>query len=88
MDELEEGKSRAEEFIRELAKASNHEDAVGSLLWWGEGSSANAVMALRIYKGNRWGLVELARSDVESCVRAPEVLKKYEGDIARILADM
>ena len=95
MGTLEAGKKRVEQYILEVARGVNQENALGTVLWWPADSSkpngggAPGVELLRIYnKGSSWRSMEVARADIDGCVDAPEVLKKYEGEIAQILADI
>ena len=96
MEALEAGKRRTEQFILDVAKAMKPEISVDSLLWWGAGSpdsagageTKGATVPLRIFKGKCWRSIVFGRSDVEGCVQAADLLKKYEGEIAQVLADL
>ncbi len=94
MGTLEAGKKRVEQYILEVARGMKREDSVGTILWWPAGSSRNGgaapgVETLRIYdKGSSWRAMEVARSDLDRCVDAPEVLNGYQSQITQIIEEM
>jgi len=96
MDAIEEGKERVEQLITRIAQGMKPASAVSSFVWWSngspeqnaEGAHDDAQLPLRIYRGNSWRSMEFRRSDVEGCAASPEMLTKYEGEIAQILAEL
>jgi hypothetical protein len=42
---------------------------------------------MRIYRGNHWRSIEFDQSDIRNCVGSPDVLKKYEPELAEILTE-
>lgn len=91
---FDEGKERIERFIAQLASDMKRESAAGSFVWWTpatvESSAAGGVAAMvpmRIYRGNHWRSIEFDQSDIRNCVGSPDVLKKYETELAEILAE-
>jgi hypothetical protein len=96
MDKREAGKQRTEQFVTELVRNLKLEGSVGAYLWWPSGPSKpgdperpdDTTVPFRIYKGNNWRAIEFAASDVDASVDDPEVLRKYEGEIAQSLAEL
>jgi hypothetical protein len=86
MTETELGKQRSEQFITALAKKLSLDPGQFVLLWWS--GEEEATIPLRIYKGNSWRLNNFSKSDVDNCVKSPEVLAKYEDEITQILTDL
>jgi len=96
MNETELGKQRLEQFIAEVAKKLGLNSAQFVLLWWSpelqgtnqEIGKEEATMPLRVYKGNSWRLQSFSKSDIDNCVKSPDVLAKYEDEITQILTDL
>lgn len=96
MNRREAGKQRAEQFVTELARGLKREGSVGSLPWWSTGAPelngvdkpGDMTVHLRICKGKSWRSIGFAGSDIDGCVDDSQVLKKYEGEIAEILAEL
>jgi hypothetical protein len=96
MDKREAGKQKAEEFVARLAQSLNLDAAAYRLLWWpeipgepaGAGRPNDTTMPLRVYKGNSWRSIGLAGSDVDGSVDDPELLKKYESEVAQCLTEL
>jgi hypothetical protein len=99
MNETELGKQRSEQFITEVAKKLDLDSDQFVVLWWSpelpelQGTNEKtgkeeATMPLRIYKGNSWRLKNFSKSDIDNCVKSPEVLAKYEDEITQILTDL
>jgi hypothetical protein len=95
-------REQVEKFILQLANERNLASNVDSFVWWepeipeaapgagtrtGTGTGETPV-SLRIYRGNRWRQIAFAGPDLDACVRSPDVLRKYEGDIVEILSDI
>jgi hypothetical protein len=91
---FEEGKERIERFIAQLASDMKRESAAGSFVWWtpatvesnGAGGAV-AMIPMRIYRGSHWRAIEFDQADVRSCVASPEVLNKYQPELAEILSE-
>jgi len=96
MNETELGKQRSEQFIAEVAKKLYLDSGQFALLWWSpelQGTNEKtgkeeATIPLRIYKGNSWRVKNFSKSDIDNCVKSPEVLAKYEDEITQILTDL
>jgi hypothetical protein len=96
MSRIDTGKERVEQLIMGLAEEIRPASPVSSLVWWSNGrpetigASPHDLpnVALRIYRGNSWRSMEFLRSDIDDCGAAPDVLKKYEGEISQILAEL
>ena len=96
MSRIDTGKERVEQLIMGLAEGIKPASPVSSLVWWSNvrpetiGASPHDLpnVALRIYRGNSWRSIEFLRSDIDDCGAAPDVLKKYEGEISQILAEL
>jgi len=86
----EAGMREAERFVTTVARDLKLEGSVGSLLWWPADAShgGDAILPLRIYKGNRWGAIEFASADIDGCPESPQELEKYHAEIAAILTDL
>jgi hypothetical protein len=91
---FEDGKDRVERFILQLASDMKRESAAKSFVWWTPATvestatgGAIAMIPMRIYQGNHWRSIDFDQADIRSCVGAPEVLKKYEPELAEILAE-
>jgi hypothetical protein len=96
MNETEPGKQRSEQFVAEVAKKMGLDSGQFTFLWWspelqgtnqGSGKEDQTV-PLRIYRGNSWRMQGFSRSDLENCVKSPDVLAKYEDEITQILTDL
>jgi len=92
MDGHEAGKKCTERFVTEAVRKLGKEGSVDAFLWQPEergGSSRpdDTTVQLRMYKENSWRQVGFAGSDIDGSVDNPEVLKKYEGEIAQALAE-
>jgi len=96
MGRTDTGKEKVEQLIMGIAQGMAPATAVSSLVWWlpaglepaAEKASTLPNVQLRIYRGNSWRAMEFLRSDIDDCGAAPEVLKKYEGEISQILAEL
>jgi hypothetical protein len=91
MTEMEMGKQRAEQFIVEIAKKLSLDAGQFELLWWSPEQQEGTDIQLRIYKGragNSWRQKQFPRSDIENCVKSPDVLAKHEEEITEILTDL
>ena len=96
MDGHEAGKQIAEQFVRGVVKSLTPDGHVDAFLWWlaspptpgGAAGMGAAPLALRMYRGNSWRSVEFAASDIDGSVEKPDVLKKYEGEIAQSLLEL
>ncbi|MGA2639576.1 MAG: hypothetical protein ABSG21_01585 [Spirochaetia bacterium] len=96
MSRTDTGKEKVEQLIMSLARGMTPPSRVSSLVWWstatpeavGDGPHNLPNVPLRIYSGNSWRSMEFLRSDIDDCGAAPEVLKKYEGEISQILAEL
>jgi hypothetical protein len=89
----EAGKRATEQFVADVWRAQKPLDVVGSLLWWPStpapsGSPDEEILPLRIYKGTSWGLIEFSSTDVDGSVDAPDMLKKYTGEVELIIAGL
>jgi hypothetical protein len=97
MTEIETGKQRSEQFIAEIAKKLGMDAGQLEFLWWSpEGlddgaSDEGTTLHLRIYKGRSgtsWRQKNFSRTDIENCVKSPDVLAKHEEEITEILTDL
>ena len=96
MDKREAGKNNVGELVAKLARSMKLDAAVYRLLWWpkilpepgGADKVNDTTMPLRVYKGNHWSWLEFAGSDVDGSVDDPELLNKYESEVARCLTEL
>jgi hypothetical protein len=94
MDKREGGMRRAEELVTNAARSMKMEGV--EFLWWpeipaeppGAGQPQEAILPLRVYKGNSWRSIEFAGPDIDGCVEDPDLLKKYESEVAQDLLEL
>jgi hypothetical protein len=96
MDKREAGKQKAEEFVTKVANGMTPNAAVDTFLWWpeilpqpgGTGETNETTMPLRVFKGSSWKSISFAGSDLDASVDRPEVLLKYESEVAQCLVEL
>ena len=67
MDEHEEGKQKAVQFVTDVMRSIKKEGSVDAFLWWPEalpeagkeGQPGDTTLPLRIYKGHSWRSIVL-----------------------------
>ena len=96
MDKSEAGKRNVEEYVTKVARGVKPETALYELVWWPEiraeagagGIPNDTTIPLRVYRGNSWRSIEFAGSDIDGSVGNPELLNKYQGEVAQCLMEL
>lgn len=79
-----------------MTRGMKQERTPYELLWWpefpsraaGAGIAGDTTTPLRVYKGSSWRAIEFAGSDIDSSVDNPELLTRYESDVAQCLREL
>jgi hypothetical protein len=96
MDKREAGKKSVEEFVTKVARGMKQETTPYEFLWWpeipaeaaGEGMPNDMTIPLRVYKGNSWRSIDFAGSDIDGSADNPDLLNKYENEVAQCLGEL